>query len=89
MRDRCFCAVIGMLFLGGILSNESVAVAASDVVMTAGAAKIKITPDLENLKDLTTVMGTKAKQIDHDIYARALVLNDGTSRLAIVTYDLN
>ena len=35
------------------------------------------------------MMGTKATQIDHDIYARALVLNDGTSRLAIVTYDLN
>ena len=34
-------------------------------------------------------MGTKATQIDHDIYARALILNDGTSRLAIVTYDLN
>jgi hypothetical protein len=30
-------------------------------------------------------MGTKATHIDHDIYARALVLNDGTSRLAIVS----
>ncbi|MCX5758224.1 MAG: hypothetical protein NTU83_06900, partial [Candidatus Hydrogenedentes bacterium] len=27
--------------------------------------------------------------VDHDIYARALVLNDGASRIAIVTYDLN
>ena len=89
MRDYCFLAVAGLLGFFGILSSGSVNIAASDVVMKAGAAKVKITPDLENLKELTTVMGTKAKQIDHDIYARALVLNDGTSRLAIVTYDLN
>ncbi|MBL8850016.1 MAG: hypothetical protein JNG89_10035 [Planctomycetaceae bacterium] len=59
------------------------------VTMTAGAARVVITPPVASLPALTTVMGTKATTIDHDIYARALVLNDGTSRLVIVTYDLN
>ena len=40
--------------------------------MKAGAAKVAITPAAASLKELTTVMGTKATQIDHDIYARAL-----------------
>ena len=57
------------------------------VAMTAGVAKTVITP--ENWQELTTVMGTKATAKDHDLYARALVLNDGTSRLVIITYDLN
>jgi neutral ceramidase len=57
------------------------------VVMKAGVAKAVITPD--NYKELVTVMGKKAVAKDHDIFARALVLNDGHTRLAIVTYDLN
>ena len=85
--------VASLLSLSAIvLSIPSAARCADDsspVVMKAGAAKVVITPDAASLKQLTSVMGTKATQIDHDIYARALVLNDGTSRLAIVTYDLN
>src|SRR4051794_19111758 len=57
------------------------------VVMKAGVAKAVITP--ENYRELTTVMGTHATSKDHDLYARALVLNDGERRLAILTYDLN
>ena len=33
--------------------------------------------------------GQEGRTKDHDLFARALVLNDGQTRLAIVTYDLN
>lgn len=78
------CALIGLSVNLGHAADEAPA-----VTMKAGAAKVAITPDWETLKGLTLTMGTKATHIDHDIFARALVLNDGTSRLAIVTYDLN
>lgn len=93
MRDRRlgFLAsfVVCSVFVASSLPKLSAADENSKIVMKAGAAKVAITPDAARLKELTTVMGTKATQIDHDIFARALVLNDGTSRLAIVTYDLN
>lgn len=57
------------------------------VAMRVGTAKGVITP--EKWKSLITVMGVKPIRKDHDIFARVLVLNDGASRLAIVTYDLN
>jgi hypothetical protein len=92
MRDRSDFFTACFLVVTVIAVDIPIAMAAPDsaaVVMKAGAAKVTITPDAASLKELTTVMGTKATQIDHDIYARALVLNDGISRLAIVTYDLN
>ena len=93
MRDRCFCFVGWLIGFAAFAFCVPFAIAADDdasaVIMKAGAARVVITPDAASLQHLTTVMGTKAKQIDHDIYARALVLNDGTSRLVIVTYDLN
>ncbi len=57
------------------------------IVMRAGTAKAVITPADD--EPLTLVMGVKPSGVTHDIYARALVLNDGQQRLAIVTYDLN
>jgi neutral ceramidase len=93
MRNQRACWLVWLI--GGVavaVSVAPVAAAADDTApftMKAGVAKVAITPDAASLKELTTVMGTKATTIDHDIYARALVLNDGTSRLAIVTYDLN
>jgi hypothetical protein len=92
MREKCFCllgCLIGFSAFAFRVPSAQAAPDAPDVMMKAGAAKVAITPGAASLKELTTVMGTKATQIDHDIYARALVLNDGTSRLAIVTYDLN
>ena len=92
MREKCFCFLGCLIGFSGFALRVPSVVAAADApaaVMKAGAAKVAITPGAASLKELTTVMGTKATQIDHDIYARALVLNDGTSRLAIVTYDLN
>ena len=57
------------------------------IMMRAGTAKAAITP--QDGEDLTLVMGVKPSGVTHDIYARALVLNDSEQRLAIVTYDLN
>lgn len=57
------------------------------VELKAGTAKAIITPS--DPVGRIMVMGNKAKGVHHDIYARALVLNDGKRRLVIVTYDLN
>ena len=76
----------GVFVLGVILPVAS-GVCGEEVSMKAGVAKGVITP--ENWEKLTTVMGVKPTRKDHDIYARVLILNDGESRLAIVTYDLN
>jgi hypothetical protein len=81
--------VAGMTVAGSRVSSAAANDDATAVMMKAGVAKAVITPDAESLAELTTVMGTRASKIDHDIFARALVLNDGTSRLVIVTYDLN
>src|SRR5206468_4224958 len=93
MRNRCSCRRAWRIGCAALAMTISAVVAAADdapsVTMKAGAAKVAITPAAASLNALTTVMGTRATTIDHDIYARALVLNDGTSRLAIVTYDLN
>lgn len=55
---------------------------------TAGTAKTVITPDL-SAGNPTGVMGDPLTGVTNDIYARVLVLNDGTRRIALVTYDLN
>jgi hypothetical protein len=61
------------------------AAAAEAVTMKAGTAKCVITPK----EPLVLVTGKLPDGKDHDIYARCLVLNDGASRLVIITYDLN
>ncbi len=53
--------------------------------MKAGVAKAVITPD----KPLIITNGPVATGKLTEIYARALVLNDGEGRLVIITYDLN
>lgn len=55
--------------------------------MSAGIAKVVITPDIT--REPVGVFGNKMTHVGRDIYARALVLNDGEKRLVIVTYDLN
>ncbi len=60
--------------------------------MKAGAAKCVVTPE-KPLKltagklDNGTMLDTDGKE--HDLFARALVLNDGSKRLAVVTFDMN
>ncbi|HOZ48437.1 MAG TPA: hypothetical protein PLO37_15810 [Candidatus Hydrogenedentes bacterium] len=59
----------------------------ADSNLAAGTAKTVITPP--DAKPRVSVMGVVPKSKEHDLYARALVLNDGTNRLVIITYDLN
>ncbi len=53
--------------------------------MKAGVAKAVIT----NTKSRVMANGRMSQGTKEDIYARALVLNDGEKRLVIITYDLN
>lgn len=55
--------------------------------LSAGVAKGIITPDVS--KEPIGVFGNRMNKVGRDIYARVLVLNDGSKRLVIVTYDLN
>ena len=59
----------------------------SALEMKAGTAKGVITPN-DSLGRIT-VMGGPIKGVNHDIYARVLVLDDGTHKMVFVTYDLN
>lgn len=64
------------------------------VELKAGTAKAVVTPEnplqyaLTTGKQPTGEMNLPDGKI-HDIFARVLVLNDGTNRLVIVTYDMN
>lgn len=62
-------------------------IAASTQALDAGVAKAAITP--ERVEGRIGVMGEPLKGVNHDLFARALVLNDGEKRLVLVTYDLN
>ena len=78
------------VMVAGVLALAVLAVlapAAEAFELKAGTAKAVITPDLD--KPRVTVMGVPFDGLTHDLYARALVLNDGKQRLVIVTYDLN
>ena len=75
-------AVAVCLFL---LAAVSLTLPAPAVEMKAGVAKAVIT----NKEPLVMVNGNVSEGTLHDIYARALVLNDGSNRLIIITYDLN
>ncbi len=68
-----------------LLTAVSLAMPAEAADMKAGVAKAVIT----NKEPLVMVNGNVSEGTLHDIYARALVLNDGDNRLVIVTYDLN
>ncbi len=73
MMSVCLCAIA--MFPTSALAFE----------MKAGVAKAVITTD----EPLVMVNGEVPEGVLHDIYARVLVLNDGTNRLIILTYDLN
>lgn len=82
MKSGWFQPVVSCL---GISLVMLVALSAGAAEMKAGVAKAVITPD----KPLIITNGPVATGKLTDIHARALVLNDGASRLVIVTYDLN
>ncbi|OGP58243.1 MAG: hypothetical protein A2V67_20375 [Deltaproteobacteria bacterium RBG_13_61_14] len=70
-----------------VLCAVVIAWPAGAIELKAGTAKGVITP--ADPKGRITVMGVKAKGVEHDIYARVLVLDDGLHKLVLVTYDLN
>jgi hypothetical protein len=74
-----FLACIAIALTGRALGDST------SVDMNAGVAKAVITPDVP----LVITNGPVATGKIADLYARALVLNDGKERLAILTYDLN
>ena len=65
--------------------SHSFCTAAEKTEMKAGIAKAVITNKLPRVM----VNGNTSDGTLHDIYARALVINDGVSRLIFVTYDFN
>jgi len=71
-----FLTLISLTFF--VLSNVS-------AQMKAGVAKTIIT----NKESRLMVNSNMSEGVLHDLYARALVLNDGSNRLVILTYDLN
>ena len=81
---RYLIVLVAWFFLSVTISTSPAVEAAE---LKAGTAKAVITPGLDKPRVLVT--GGLSDGLDHDIYARALVLNDGTKRLIIVTYDLN
>ena len=55
-------------------------------LLLAGAAKVDITP--EDLNGLTNLWGTPFEAVHDRIYVRALMLDNGINRAAIVAADL-
>jgi hypothetical protein len=76
-----------VLVFGFSLALAIFAFRSSASELKAGTAKAVITPSDPLGRIL--VMGGPAKGVKHDLYARALVLDDGTRKMVIVTYDLN
>ena len=73
------------LFLFLFLGYAPLILLGQNISMSGGWAKAKIT----NTESLVMVNGRMSQGVKEDIYARALVLNDGDQRLVIITYDLN
>ncbi len=76
---KIMTALIFLLFIAIFCLNS--------YTLTAGVAKGIITPDVT--KEPIGVLGNRMEKVNRDIYARVLVLNDGSKRMVIVTYDLN
>jgi hypothetical protein len=84
MRNRLGCRAAVCAFLAaGFMA--AIPLLAGAVELKAGVARAVITPD----EPLVITNGPVATGKLTDIYARALVLNDGNARLIILTYDLN
>jgi neutral ceramidase len=78
-KTTIFCLV---MFIVAALPFSALA-----LEMKAGTAKASITP--ADPLGRITVMGGPVKGVNHDIFARVLVLDDGIHKMVIVTYDLN
>ncbi len=85
IHDHHYVSLLIATLLIAQFGQHATAQEAAEVTLKAGAAKTVITPN----EPLTLVMGIMPTGKEHDIYARALVLDDGKKKLAIITYDLN
>ena len=79
--------ILKIAFAGIICAAMLWAAPMKALEMKAGTAKGVITPS--DPLGRITVMGGPIKGVNHDIYARVLVLDDGAHKMVFVTYDLN
>lgn len=83
--NRCLKKCVVFIMSVFLCATALFPVSAWAFEMKAGVAKTVITND----RPLVMVFGRVSRETLRDIYARALVLNDGASRFIIITYDLN
>ena len=82
MNSSLACVFLaGLLILGGLLPGVSAA-----TEFRAGAARVCITPPLDTWINGGLGPG-RARYVHDDLYARALVLDDGVTRLAFAVVD--
>jgi neutral ceramidase len=79
--------ILKIAFAGIIYAAMLWAAPMKALELKAGTAKGVITPS--DPLGRITVMGRPIKGVNHDIYARVLVLDDGAHKIVFVTYDLN
>ncbi|HEO70749.1 MAG TPA: hypothetical protein ENN80_05750 [Candidatus Hydrogenedentes bacterium] len=80
--------LLTLILIMAVALGVATASIAEPAALRAGTAKTVITPT--DATERVSVMGVKPENgLEHDLYARALTLFDGKTRLVIVTYDLN
>ena len=79
MRAKSFIPLV-VLFCG-------LTAAAQSGNLQVGAAKIDVTPTPDRVKDLVNVWGTPYQGIHDHIFARAIVIDNGTTSAALVAID--
>ena len=79
MRAKSFIPLV-VLFCG-------LTAAAQSGNLRVGAAKIDVTPSPDRVKDLVNVWGTPYQGIHDHIFARAIVIDNGTTSAALVAID--
>lgn len=88
--SRVLLSLTGALCLVGSVAGQSAGEPAVGTGrLRAGVATVKITPDLSRTVYIAGYEGNRiAESVHDDLWARALVLDDGTTRLAVVSCDL-
>jgi hypothetical protein len=85
LKSLAWLISLAMLVSTASAHAEQAGQADQQPTLRAGTARANISPK----KPRILVMGRMSEGTNHDIFARALVLNDGRQRLVLVTYDLN
>lgn len=88
MKNALLVVPLGLIALALAAWSGSPA-GAEKSMLKAGAAAVKITPSLERTVYIAGYNQNRvAESVHDDLWARALVLDDGKSRLAVVSCDL-